>query len=545
MKSEDFMALFFAQRFPVLDKAALHLVQLRQFSSPSASALRGPTLAGSMNTTSITPDERQFLADLSRHSLVPVATQLVADLDTPLTLFAKVADGRDHAFLFESVEGGEKWGRFSFIGYEPILTFRSRGDEVQVNRADGNLAEERWRDNPLAALKKLLGELRAADLPGLPRFCGGAVGYLGYDMVRFMEELPSDKPPMDLPDCSFMVPKVVLVHDSLKQLVTVVCWVYNDGRDGHELYAEAGRILGEVVAAIRTPVPPSFFAESGRGAPPHSFEGNMDKGQFMAMVERAREYILAGDIIQVVLSQRFSAPTTVPPLVLYRALRHVNPSPYLFYLRLGEVIQIGSSPEILVRKDGNDIELRPIAGTRPRGASPEEDLALERELLADPKERAEHLMLVDLGRNDVGRVARGGKVQVRDLLVVERYSHVMHLVSGVHGELDEGRDQFDVLAACFPAGTVSGAPKIRAMQIIDELEPHRRGAYAGSVGYFGFSGNMDFCITIRTFVLHGGRLWIQAGAGIVADSRPEGEYEETINKSLALRRAVELVEKGF
>jgi anthranilate synthase component I len=498
-----------------------------------------------MSATTFHPDEEQFLADLTRHSLVPVTAQLVADLDTPLTLFAKVAEGKDHAFLFESVEGGEKWGRFSFIGYEPILTFRSAADKVRVAWARDGFAEQVSHVDPLVALKSLIAELHAADSAELPRFCGGAVGYLGYDMVRFIEDLPSDKPTLPLPDSAFMVPKIVLVHDSLKQLVTVVCWTYNDGRDGRVLYAEACRLVAEVISAIKAPVSPTFFVESGMGAPEHAFDSNMDKKQFMAMVEKAKEYILAGDIIQVVLSQRFSTPTSVSPLVLYRALRHINPSPYLFFLRFGEVIQIGSSPEILVRKDGNNIELRPIAGTRRRGTDATEDLALERELLADPKETAEHLMLVDLGRNDVGRVAKGGRVQVRDLLVVERYSHVMHLVSGVHGEIAEGKDQFDVLAACFPAGTVSGAPKIRAMQIIDELEPDRRGAYAGSVGYFGFSGNMDFCITIRTFVLSGGKLWIQAGAGIVADSAPEAEYEETINKSLALRRAVELVEKGF
>ena len=498
-----------------------------------------------MTAISLQPDESHFLADLSRHSLVPVAAQLVADLDTPLTLFAKVAEGKDHAFLFESVEGGEKWGRFSFIGYQPIVIFRSKADEVRISRASSGFTDEISTANPLSALRALFQEFDAVSPPDLPRFCGGVVGYLGYDMVRFMEELPSDKPETDLPDSAFMVPKIVLVHDSLKQLVTAVCWIVNDGRDGRALYAEAQEILGGVIAAIKAPVPAPFFGESGLGAPEHIFESNMDRGQFMAMVERAKEYILAGDIIQVVLSQRFSASTNVSPLLLYRALRHINPSPYLFYLRLGEVVQIGSSPEILVRKDGDNIELRPIAGTRKRGATPAEDQALERELRADPKETAEHLMLVDLGRNDVGRVAKGGRVTVRDLMVVERYSHVMHLVSGVHGEIEEGKDQFDVLAACFPAGTVSGAPKIRAMQIIDELEPGRRGAYAGSIGYFGFSGNMDFCITIRTFILHGEKLWIQAGAGIVADSRPEAEYEETINKAMALRRALELVEKGF
>lgn len=494
------------------------------------------------------PDKQKFLRDMPANRLVPVSSQIVADLDTPLTLFSKVADRHSHAFLFESMEGGEKWGRFSFIGYDPLVTFTSSEDVVEVHQSGNDRALRRFQANPLQALKALVSELGAAEYEDLPRFCGGAVGFLGYDMVRFMEELPPDgRPATDLPDSSFMVPKIVLVHDSFKQTVTIVCWVRTDGgEDGNALYGEALALINGVIDRIKRPVDAALFQASSEGSGiPHVFTSNMDQAGFMAMVARAKDYILAGDIIQVVLSQRFHATTEIPPLVLYRALRHINPSPYLFYLRLGGVIQIGSSPEILVRKDGDNIELRPIAGTRRRGRTPEEDKALEKELLADPKETAEHLMLVDLGRNDVGRVAKGGHVTVQDLLVIERYSHVMHIVSGVHGEIAEGKDQFDVLAACFPAGTVSGAPKIRAMQIIDELEPDKRGAYAGAVGYFGFSGNMDFCITIRTFIMRGKDLWIQAGAGIVADSRPDQEYEETVNKSLALRRAVELAEKGF
>ncbi len=492
------------------------------------------------------PDRLQFASDMKKNRLIPVSTLIVADLDTPLTLFSKVADGRNHAFLFESMEGGEKWGRFSFIGYDPLVTFTSTGDSVTIKEMHGGGSSRILTANPLAALKSLVTEIGAAEYDHLPRFCGGAVGFLGYDMVRFMEDLPDDRPATKLPDSAFMVPKIVLVHDSFKQTVTIVCWVLTAGGDGDTLYEGALALINEVIATIKQPVAPALFQESDEGcAAPHVFKANMDKRQFTTMVERAKEYILAGDIIQVVLSQRFHAQTQLPPLVLYRALRHINPSPYLFYLRLGDVIQIGSSPEILVRKDGCNIELRPIAGTRRRGMTAEEDAALEKELLADPKETAEHLMLVDLGRNDVGRVAKGGSVRVEDLLVIERYSHVMHIVSGVHGEIADGKDQFDVMAACFPAGTVSGAPKIRAMQIIDELEPDKRGAYAGSVGYFGFSGNMDFCITIRTFVMHGENLWIQAGAGIVADSQPDKEFEETVNKSLALRRAVELAEKGF
>lgn len=493
------------------------------------------------------PDQETFQRDMATARLIPVSTQIVADLDTPLTLFSKIADGRSHAFLFESMEGGEKWGRFSFIGYDPLVTFTSKNDVVTIREGDSEAGNTRsFHANPLHALKSLVGELGAAEYDHLPRFCGGAVGFLGYDMVRFMEDLPDDRPETELPDSSFMVPKIVLVHDSFKQTVTIVCWVRTDEDTGESLYKGACRMIDEVIDRIKQPVASTLFKESNTGcAEGHVFSSNMDQRQFTAMVEKAKEYIRAGDIIQVVLSQRFHTRTELPPLVLYRALRHINPSPYLFYLQLGDVIQIGSSPEILVRKDGCNIELRPIAGTRRRGMTPEEDLALEKELLADPKETAEHLMLVDLGRNDVGRVAKGGHVKVQDLLVIERYSHVMHIVSGVHGEIEDGRDQFDVMAACFPAGTVSGAPKIRAMQIIDELEPDKRGPYAGSVGYFGFSGNMDFCITIRTFVMNRDNLWIQAGAGIVADSDPDKEFEETVNKSLALRRAVELAEKGF
>lgn len=494
------------------------------------------------------PDIEKFSNALENSKLVPVCTEIVADLDTPLTIFSKVTEGNDHVFLFESMEGGEKWGRFSFIGYNPLITFTSKDDSVTVTEfTERGGQEEQFSADPIKSLKTMLEELQAAEYEELPRFCGGAVGYLGYDMVRFMEELPDDRAASDMPDSSFMIPQMVLAHDSFKQTITIVCWVQaRDGADSETLYREGVDEIEKVIARIKQPVAVEFLTASSSGKEEkHHFTSNMEESQFEEMVEKAKEYIRAGDIIQVVLSQRFHTKTTLDPLVLYRALRHINPSPYLFYLRMGDVIQIGSSPEILVHKDGSDIELRPIAGTRKRGRTEEEDLTLEKELLADPKETAEHLMLVDLGRNDVGRVAKGGHVLVDDLLVIERYSHVMHIVSGVRGTIAEGKDQFDVMSACFPAGTVSGAPKIRAMQIIDELEPEKRGPYAGSVGYFGFSGNMDFCITIRTFVMRGDDLWIQAGAGIVADSDPQKEFEETVNKSLGLRRAVELAEKGF
>lgn len=493
------------------------------------------------------PSKDEFASACQKKELIPVCLEIVADLDTPLTLFAKVAEDHENIFLFESMEGGEKWGRYSFIGYDPLFTFVSKGDNVTLEMCEEGHELNYNKVNPLDVLRNLVSECNAFEDERLPRFCGGAVGFLGYDMVRFMEELPDRHDPLDFPDSSFIIPRIVLVHDSFKQTVTVVCWVLTRGEiDPEKAYGEAIKRIDSVVASIRGPVPSAFYSDStGKGQDIPEFTSNMAPERFHQMVTDAREYILAGDIFQVVLSQRFHTDTDISPLQVYRALRHINPSPYLFYLKLGSLIQIGSSPEILVRKEGDSIELRPIAGTRKRGRDQKEDLALEEELLADPKERAEHLMLVDLGRNDVGRIAAGGTVEVRDLAVIERYSHVMHIVSGVHGKIDSDKDQFDVMSACFPAGTVSGAPKIRAMEIIDELEVERRGPYAGSVGYFGFSGNMDFCITIRTVIMQDNNLWIQAGAGIVADSDPEREYEETVNKSMGLRKAVELAYKGF
>ena len=492
------------------------------------------------------PEQSTFSDMITSSDLVPVHRTIVADLETPLTLFAKVAALDPHAFLFESMEGGEKWGRYSFIGLDPLVTFTSIRDKVSIEYPGlDDSGEERSGVNPLKELRELLASFQVLDSPGLPRFYGGAVGFLGYDMVRFMEKLPDRQPPMDLPDSSFMIPGIVLIHDAMKQKLTIVCNVWKRGTiSTQQMYDNACRRIEEIIGRLAEPISQSFVSQK-KVAKPHTFSSNMDEDSFKTMVEQAKEYILAGDVIQVVLSQRFHTQSQLTPFALYRALRHINPSPYLFYVRQGDLVLIGSSPEILVRLEQGDIELRPIAGTRKRGRTTEEDKALEEELLADPKERAEHLMLVDLGRNDVGRVAENGTVKVTDLLVIERYSHVMHIVSGVHGKLAEGKDQFDVLEACFPAGTVSGAPKIRAMEIIDELEVSRRGPYAGAVGYFGFSGNMDFCITIRTFIVQGEDLWVQAGAGIVADSDPDKEFEETINKSMGLRRAVELAEKGF
>jgi len=491
------------------------------------------------------PLPEDFITYAGNYNMVPVSREIFADLDTPLTVFAKIAGNEPFAFFFESLEGDEKWGRYSFIGLEPILTFKSTGTSITISK---NGKTEKLEGDPLHELQKILESYRLPENSlSMPNFYGGAVGYLGYDMVRFIEDLPAvDKDPADLPDSFFIIPRLVLIFDNLRQALTVVyCAEIDPGARLAEIYETALGKIDRIIGKLRHSTIPEELLSSSNTGVNHVFSSSLEQEYFKDMVERAREYILAGDIIQVVLSQRFHTQTDIPPLMLYRALRLINPSPYLFFLRLGDMIQIGSSPEILVRLKDENVEVRPIAGTRPRGNTPEEDRKLEIELLADPKERAEHLMLVDLGRNDLGRVAVHGTVETHTLMVIERYSHVMHIVSGVRGRLARGRDQFDVARACFPAGTVTGAPKIRAMEIIEELEPQRRGPYAGAVGYFGFSGNMDLCITIRTFVMQGHRLWVQAGAGIVADSDPEMEYQETLNKARGLRRALELAEKGF
>ncbi len=490
------------------------------------------------------PDLENFKNLAKNAGLIPVCREIVADLDTPLTVFAKLAGDESHAFLLESLQGGEKWGRYSFVGYDPLLTFESRGESVIVRTGD---TVHECSANPLDELQRIVEEFNACtDSDFLPRFFGGAVGFLGYDMVRFMERLPETNPPLDSsPDSSFMVPRFILIFDNFKQTLMVVnCVPVTEDDDLEAVYSGAIRQIETLIKRLkRRPLP--YDVVEGDGFDPHTFTANMEPDAFRAMVKKAQEYIMAGDVIQVVLSQRFHTKTHIPPFLLYRALRHINPSPYLFFIKMGDVIQIGSSPEILVRLEDNQVEVRPIAGTRPRGKTEAEDIALEEELLADPKECAEHLMLVDLGRNDLGRVSKYGTVETYDLMMVERYSHVMHIVSSVRGELADGCDQFDVVKACFPAGTVSGAPKVRAMEIIEELEPERRGPYAGAVGYFGFSGNMDFSITIRTFIMIGDDLWVQAGAGVVADSDPEMEYQETLNKSRGLRRAVTLAETGL
>ena len=486
------------------------------------------------------PSFDAFKAKASQGNLIPVYREIMADLETPVAAFLKLDRG-DFSFLLESVEGGEKWGRYCFLGGEPSIVFQSKGSRVEITR-NGH-SEVQDGVNPLDALKHLMQVYHPVAVEGLPRFFGGAVGYLTYDMVRFFERLPDQTvDDLDVPDAMFMITDTIVIFDHMLQKIKVVSNALIDGQP-EKAYQEALAKIDQLIDRLRQPVPPR-----PRQPPPLgqlTLTSNFSKEAYEAVVERAKEYIRAGDVIQVVPSQRFSAPIAVEPFDIYRALRTVNPSPYMFYLKFGDLKLVGSSPEVNVRLEGSLIELRPLAGTRRRGRHPAEDVEIAAELMQDPKERAEHIMLVDLGRNDVGRVAKIGSVKVTELLQVEKYSHVMHLVSHIVGELAEGKDCYDVMRATFPQGTVSGAPKIRAMEIIEELEPTKRGPYAGAVGYFGYSGNMDTCIALRTMTVKGHTAYLQAGGGVVADSVPEMEYEETLNKARALMRAIELAQAGI
>ena len=497
----------------------------------------------------------ETFTDLARdHTVVPVYRQLTGDSLTPVSAFRAVEEG-DWSFLFESVVGGERIGRYSFLGAGPFRKFEASGTRTRTQDGAGPWAEGTAAD-PLKALEDMIAAYRAPQLPGLPRFCGGAVGYAGYDTVRYVERLPS--PPADdrhLPDLCFGLFDRMVIFDHINKTVAVVAHAHigsppTDGsganlNDLQQAYQTACDRIDELVARLQrgatdlplTDIDPD--ARRARRAPPQS---NFTRPEFEAIVRKAVEYINAGDIFQVVLSQRFQAETTAKPFDIYRALRVINPSPFMFYLRAGAVTLVGASPEIMCRVENGEITNRPLAGTRPRGKTPAEDKALAAELLADPKERAEHIMLVDLARNDVGRVSQLGSVRIDNLLAVERYSHVMHLSSTVTGTIEPGRTAFDALRASLPAGTLSGAPKVRAMEVIDELEPHRRGPYGGAVGYVDFSGNMDTCIALRTMVIQGTSAYVQAGAGIVADSVPSAEYDETVNKAMSLIRALEVAE---
>ena len=490
----------------------------------------------------IEPSENVF-ADRYEHGEAQVVwTTLVADLETPVSAYLKLGDGKAMSFLLESVEGGEARGRYSIIGLAPDLVWRANGGKADINRNARNKpnAFAPLDEPPLEALRALIEESRIALPDALPPMAAGVFGYLGYDMVRLMEELPPPNPdPIGIPDAVMLRPTLIVVFDAVKDEIRVVTPVRPEKNvDAATALRRATERLAQVVDALDKPLDKSLAKvdDGPLDVPMHS---NTTAEEYKTMVLAGKEYIAAGDAFQIVLAQRFEAPFALPPFSLYRALRRTNPSPYLFFLDFGGFAVAGSSPEILVKVTGDVVTIRPIAGTRPRGASPHEDKALEEDLLADEKERAEHLMLLDLGRNDVGRVARIGTVNVTDQFYIERFSHVMHIVSNVEGVLDEKYDALDALIGGFPAGTVSGAPKVRAMEIIDELEKEKRGLYAGCVGYFSAAGDMDTCIVLRTALIKDGKMYVQAGAGIVADSNPDAEQQECINKAKALFRAAE------
>ncbi len=492
------------------------------------------------------PDFETFKTLSRTGNLIPVYREILADMETPVSVLAKLG-ARPYTFLLESVEGGEKWGRFTFIGTDPRTVFQVVGPDILIEEKGGTSRFPHGGE-PLRYLKALLDGFRPAAVQGLPRFYGGAVGFLGYDMVRYFERLPAEAhDDLKTPDAVFLITDTFLVFDNVRHTIkAVTCAEIPESAaeaDLRSAYDACTRkiegLLLMTTAPARKPVPNE--AKPG----PVLLRSNMSEGDFCAMVERGKEYIVAGDIIQVVLSQRFEIENSLGPLDLYRALRFVNPSPYLFFLKFRDLYLIGSSPEVMVRHEEGTVELRPIAGTRKRGRDEQEDRRMADELLQDPKEKAEHVMLVDLGRNDLGRIARIGSVQVNQLMTVERYSHVMHLVSNIQAQLLPGKDAFDILRATLPAGTLSGAPKIRAMEIIDELEPVRRGPYGGAVGYFSYTGNMDFCITIRTIMIKDGKTYVQAGAGIVADSDPQKEYQETQNKAEGMVKAIRLASANF
>ena len=476
----------------------------------------------------IYPNEKEYMALAAGHDLVPVYKEVLADTETPVSVLQRFADS-ENAFLLESMEGGEKWGRYSFVGVDPELLL-----EVDHTGEPTGALEE---------LRHVYRDLAVAEVPGLPRFFGGAVGFLSYEAVTEFERLLPPKPSRQgvAPRSRFLKADRIIVFDNVRHTVKIVICTRPGSENQARAYGDAVAQLEEIARRMAGPPPPSGAARY----PEVSFESNMTPAAFEQMAARAREYIVEGDIIQAVLSQRFSAQSDIPPLQLYRALRLLNPSPYTFFLKAGSQSLVGSSPEVMVRLTGNRVELRPIAGTRPRGKTEQEDRRLADELLADEKEKAEHVMLVDLGRNDIGRVAEAGSVQVTEYKVIERYSHVMHLVSHVQGVLRKEFDALDVVRATFPAGTLSGAPKIRAMEIIHELEPDPRGAYGGAVGYLSYNGNMDLAITIRTLEVENGRVSIQAGAGIVYDSDPRREFEETCHKAQGMRNAVAMAANGL
>ncbi|WP_426453583.1 anthranilate synthase component I [Paenibacillus sp. S-38] len=494
------------------------------------------------------PELQEVIRLSKEYNLIPVVRNLMADTETPIRVFQHFYE-ENMAFLLESVEGGVKWARYSFIGTDPFMMIRSKNGVTTVDGLQGTSTSE---EKPVDVLKAYLRGYRSPSLPGLPRFTGGAVGFFGYDLLQYYEKLPAHKhDDLKMNDVQFMFCDQVIVFDHFKQQLKVIANVHvpphaTDAQIARAYDATCAKIEA-TVERLKRPLPTLAVPHQ---AIPDDVElgevrSNVTKEQFISNVEKAKEYIRAGDIFQVVLSQRFEIETDVSPLQVYRILRTMNPSPYMYCLKMGDEVIVGTSPEALVRVEDEKVQTRPIAGTRPRGRTPEEDLRLEQELLADEKERAEHLMLVDLGRNDIGRVSEFGSVKCDTFMQIERYSHVMHIVSNVSGTLAKDKDFYDAFISCLPAGTVSGAPKLRAMEIIAELEHEARGAYAGAIGYLGFSGNLDTCITIRTIIFKNGKAYVQAGAGIVWDSVPESEYEETVNKAKGMLKSIRMAEQVF
>lgn len=490
---------------------------------------------------SIQSNPRSWALDqLGQGRTVPIFEEIPGDLDTPVSVFLKLR-ANDPAFLLESVEGGEHLARYSFVGARPARVLRFRDGRATLSEADGHTSTSTYND-PLELVAEAIGTAGIAPNPFLPRFQGGAVGYLGYDAAANFELLPvPEHDPLGVPDGVFMMCEELVIFDHARHVMLLVA-VAQPRHDPEQAYAEAKIRLEALAERIAAATPPPRQATPTR--PNGHISASMTKAEFMRVVERAKEYIAAGDIIQTVPSLRLSRPLSVDPIEVYRALRPINPSPYMFFLDFGDMQLAGASPEMMIRCEDKHVRMRPIAGTRPRGSNAETDVDLEHELIADPKERAEHVMLVDLGRNDIGRVATSGSVTVENLMSIERFSHVMHIVSDVTGELAPGHTGLDALRACFPAGTLSGAPKIRAMEIIAELEGLRRGPYGGAVGYVSYSGDLDTAITIRTMVVHDGVAHVQAGAGIVADSIHEVEYQECLNKAKAMMRAIETAEEA-
>ena len=489
------------------------------------------------------PSRSEFKELAEKGNLIPICTEFVADYQTPIAVFEKIDNGI-RSFLFESAESNDQVGRYSFLGSDPRIYFEARGTHIAIEE-NGQRREFESTVDPLTELQRLMSGFRAVNLPGLPPFSGGAVGYIGYDAVRFFEPTVGEPPPdqLGLPEMVFIVTDTFLVFDHRFRRLKIFANAFVDGTKIEEAYDVAAEKIRRIVGKLEEPTKPQLM-NAAPIAVSLSPRSNTTPEEFHEMVRKAKRHIEAGDIFQMVPSQRFEASFDGNPLALYRALRFVNPSPYMFCLRLGERFAlVGSSPEVHVRLRGRIVEIRPIAGTRKRGGTSDEDEDLAKELLADPKERAEHLMLVDLARNDVGRISEYGTVKVTEFMAIERYSHVMHIVSNVVGELDKSYSAYDVMRATFPAGTVSGAPKVRAMQLIYEFEKAKRGVYAGAVGYFGFDGQLDSCIALRSVVLKDGTAYVQAGGGVVADSVPELEYQESVNKAMATFRAIERAEQ--